>query len=48
MIARLICKLLYHGKRTAHEDGKGAAWETCNRCGAVTSSWSWHGGRPWE
>ena len=45
---RLICFIIGHGADTVHEDGKGAAWSVCNRCGKVTAAHSWHGGKPWE
>lgn len=45
---RLLCFILGHGRAILHQDGKGAAWHTCDRCGKVTGTHSWHGGRPWE
>lgn len=45
---RLLCFLLGHADDVMHEDGAGAAWTTCSRCGALTGSHTWHGGKPWE
>lgn len=43
----LVCLVLGHGKDVMHEDGKGAAWTTCARCGAFRQGHSWHGRKPW-
>ena len=43
----LTCLLLGH-RVEQHEDGIGAAWTSCGRCGKLLSSHTWHGGKPWE
>lgn len=48
MIGRAVCFVLGHARPERHEDKLGAAWDVCPRCGTVTASASWHGGRPWE
>lgn len=45
---RLFCLIFGHGRDINHTDGRGAAWTTCDRCGKVTGTWSWHGDKPWE
>jgi hypothetical protein len=44
----LACFLLGHADDVVRQDGRGAAWTRCSRCGVVTASHTWHGGRPWE
>lgn len=44
---RILCMVIGHGHQTTKQDGKGAAWSVCDRCGEVTASHSWHGGKPW-
>jgi hypothetical protein len=45
---RLLCYLIGHDAGQTLQDGKGAAWHRCKRCGAVTHAATWHGRRPWE
>lgn len=47
-VRRLVCLLLGHGEIVTLNDGRGAAWAQCRRCGKVTQAHSFHGGRPWE
>jgi hypothetical protein len=47
-LRRLLCYLIGHDAGETLQDGKGAAWHRCKRCGTVTHAHSWHGGRPWE
>lgn len=40
--------IIGHKTGERKSDGKGAAWYRCSRCKTVTSSHTYHGGKPWE
>jgi hypothetical protein len=48
LLGRLVCSIVGHGVELMHDDGLGAAWFTCSRCGTVTNAFSHHGGEPWN
>ncbi len=47
-LRKLLCLLVGHRDGPVRQDGRGAAWIRCSRCGALIGAHTWHGGTPWE